>query len=411
MTNIIFEKTLSTPEKIALMQEDARFDVADNDTDCVPDLSLIKTEIKSCGNPPTAPKVFLSNDCIFNCAYCGCRNGRDCEHRYANTPKEMADIAIRTANESGQKVFITSAIYNNPDYTEELIIETMKIMRLNMGYKGYIHAKIMPGTDPELIRKAGMYANRLSVNIEVAQSEGYAKIAKNKNRSNILTPMNQISSLIKAAKSDHSPYAPCFARSQTTQLMAGSTDEDDFTVLNLSKALYQKYDLSRVYYTAFQYRHPAEGYDDLPLISTPKWRMKRLYQADRLMQLYGFTPEEITPKAEPNLSRDLDPKAAWAMRNLHLYPVEVNTADYELLLKIPGIGITYANRIIKARKYCRITHDVLRSLGVSLKRSRHFLLADGKFSGEKSDDPGILYGFLSTPLDDTMFFVNRIEDS
>lgn len=193
-------------------------------------------------------------------------------------------------------------------------METLRIMRQDLGYRGYIHAKIMPGTDPALIHQAGLYANRLSVNIEVARSEGFAKIARNKTRDNILKPMGQISAQIRRAREEAGRFRPAFATSQTTQLMAGSTGEDDKTILTLSQALYKTYGLSRVYYTAFQYRHPAAGYADLPPVSTPLWRMRRLYQADRLMQVYGFTAEEIAPDDAPNLEEDLDPKAAWALR-------------------------------------------------------------------------------------------------
>jgi predicted DNA-binding helix-hairpin-helix protein len=340
----------------------------------------------------------MSNDCIFNCAYCGCRAGNDTRRCYTNIPRELAQIAVDEAVKNGHGVFISSAIYKNADYTTELIVETLKCIRRVLGYKGYVHAKIMPGTDPGLIRLAGLYANRLSVNIEVAKSEGYQVIARDKNKNSILRPMGQISRLIKEAKAEQSAYKPGFASSQTTQMMAGSTNEDDYTILNLSHALYGKYQLARVYYTPYQYRRQAEGYEERPAVSTPYWRMTRLYQADRLMQLYGFQPEEIAPGDAPNLVNDFDPKAAWALRNLHLFPVEVNTADYEMLIRIPGIGITYAKRILAARRQCRVTHDVLRKLGVSLKRSRHFLTADGKFDGVDTSSPILYAQVLHSPL-------------
>jgi len=399
MANVIIKNNLTMEEKINLMQQDAMFDVTDNDTACIPDFSSIKNETKAKPAPAKVPKIFMSNDCIFNCAYCGCRASNDFRHCYNNSPKEMAQIAVDEANRNGHGVFISSAIFKSADYTTELIIETLKNIRNNFGYKGYVHAKIMPGTDMELIQLAGTYANRLSVNIEVAKSEGYEKIAKNKTKENILTPMRQISQLITAAKSEKSRYAPHFATSQTTQLMAGSTGENDFDILQLSKAMYNKYNLSRVYYTSFQYKNLAKGYDHLAPVTVPSWRMKRLYQADRLMQLYDFTPEEIAPNSAPLLESDLDPKAAWALRNIHLYPIEVNTADYEMLLRIPGIGVTYATRILKARKYCKISHDVLKALGVSLKRSRHFLTCDGKFQGEKCESIDIYRSLLAHPLD------------
>ncbi len=384
----IKDHSLSTEDKIFQMQEDARYDVADpqlyygseqSDQEVLPEPSMF-ADIHSKPAPPHVPKVFLSNKCSFNCAYCGCRASRENTSRYCNTPREMAELALATAKDNGHGVFITSAIYQNANYTEELIIETLRILRKELFYEGYVHAKIMPGTDPALIAKAGRYADRLSVNIEVARNAGYERIARQKNKENILTPMQQISDLVRSAKQYKSYGAPIKARSQTTQLMAGSTEETDRIIMNLSGALYKKYNLSRVYYTAFHYENPAKGYD-IPYTVTPLWRVRRLYQADRLMQLYGFTMEEVTPEEAPNFTRDMDPKISWALRNIHLFPVEVNTADYEQLLRIPGIGLTYAQKIIRARRYGTVTHQTLRKIGVVLKKSSYFITCNGKYEG------------------------------
>lgn len=400
MANIIYGKSIDMEEKFRLMQENARYDVLNSIEACTPDLSDIKQEIRSKKALPKVPKIFLSNECIFNCAYCGCRSGNECKQTYQTTPRELAELSIKIAKDYKSGIFLSSAIYRTPDYTGELINETLRIIRQEHGYKGYLHAKVMPGTNMELIRIAGQYADRLSVNIEVAKSEGYSKNAINKNKNNILTPMGQISNLIKAAKAEKAYASPKFATSQTTQLMLGSTGEDDYTVLNLSRALYKKYGLSRVYYTAFEFKNIAAGYDNLPFTKTPLWRVHRMYQADKLMQVYGFTAEDIAPEAARNLQRDLDPKAAWALRNLHLFPIEVNKAHYEELLKIPGIGVTYAERILKARKQCIVTHDILKSLGVSLKKSKHFITCNGKFAGNASGDRSVLYGLLADiPVD------------
>ena len=391
---MILRQSYDLGEKLIQMREDARYDVSDNDNACIPDLSVLKTSIQSKAAPPKVPKVFLANDCVFNCAYCNCRASNECKRRYVMAPRELADVAVREALRNRRGIFITSAIYKNADYTEELIIETLKIIRHEHMFGGYVHAKIMPGADPRLIREAGKYADRLSVNIEVAKSEGYRMIAKQKNKSNILTPMGQISDMISEARLNGGWHQPRFATSQTTQLMAGSTGEDDRTILVLSSALYRKYGLKRVYYTAFHYGQPAAGYD-LPIIETPSWRMSRLYQADRLMQLYGFMPGEIVPEHAPNLMEDIDPKAAYALRNLHLFPVEANTADYETLLRVPGIGITYAKRIMEARRHCTVTFDVLKKIGVSLKRCRYFLLCGGKAAENMNLDPVTLRSLLS----------------
>lgn len=388
MLYITHDHELSLADKIRLMQEDARFDVADQpeaagrshpEEESIPDPSIFE-DIHAKKTPPKVPKVFLSNHCSFNCAYCSCRASRDTGARYCNSPREMAEIALKQAGNGGHGIFITSAIYKNADYTQELIIETLRILRKELFYEGYIHAKVMPGTNPFLIEKSGQYANRLSVNIEVAQNAGFERVARQKNKENILTPMLHISNLVRNARQFKSRSYPLRAKSQTTQLMAGSTGESDRTILLLSKALYKKYDLSRVYYTAFHYTNPARGYD-LPFTATPLWRVWRLYQADRLMQLYGFTPEEITPEEAPDFQADLDPKLGWAIRNIHLFPIEVNTADYEELLRIPGIGLTFAQKIIRARSCGTVTHQTLRRIGVALKKSSYFITCGGKYEG------------------------------
>lgn len=391
MVYITPDHSLSMKDKLALMQEDAMYDVADpqlsygadaSEQECIPDPSMF-SDIHAKQTPPTVPKVFVSNKCSFNCAYCGCRASRENNSRYCNTPREMAEIALTQAKNNGHGVFITSAIYQNANYTEELIIETLRILRKELFYNGYVHAKIMPGTDPSLIEKAGMYANRLSVNIEVAQNAGYQRVAKQKNKENILTPMLQISNLVRSARQYKTKGNPIIAKSQTTQLMAGSSEETDRTIMNLSKAMYKKYELSRVYYTAFQYKNPAKGYDELPYTATPVWRVRRLYQADRLLQLYHFTPDDITPEEAPNLTAEHDPKMSWALRNIHLFPVEVNTADYEELLRIPGIGLTFAQKIIRARRYGTITHQTLRRIGVYMNKSTYFLTCNGRYEGKE----------------------------
>lgn len=391
MTNMILKKDISAAEQIAIMANDARYDVADS-SDCL-DMDIV-LGIKSKAAPPKVPKVFLSNDCVFNCAYCGCRVSTD-GRRYCNSPRELAKLAVSEAAAKRQGIFITSAIHKNADYTQELILETLKVIRNEFSYTGYVHAKVMPGADPLLIERAGQYADRLSVNIEVARSEGYSMVAKQKNKQNILTPMKHISDLITAAKSEKSHRASKFATSQSTQLMAGSTGEDDRTILTLSQALYKKFNLKRVYYTAFQYREPAIGYQLEP-VSTPRWRMHRLYQADRLMELYGFKPDEITPESEANLEPDIDPKAAWSLRNAHLFPIEVNTADYEELIRIPGIGTVYAKRILEARRYCRITFDILKGIGIPLVKSAHFITCGGKHTGISGSDTSKLRKLLAS---------------
>ncbi len=381
MANLLFQQDVSFEEKLKMMHESAKFDISDDDALAngyyagSPDIRNIHAP----PSPPKVPKLFMSNDCIFNCAYCTCRSSRDCSRRYTNSPGEMARIAVETGKSNGHGVFLTSAIYRNPDYTEELIVETLRRMRKEYGYKGYIHAKIMPGADPKLIEEAGYLADRLSVNIELPKSEGYALIARQKNKTSILRPMAYINEKIKESRLEKSLNARKFARSgQTTQVMVGTMCESDRVLISLAEAVYKKYDLRRVYYSPF---NPVQDYEHLPSAPTPKWRARRLYQADRLVQLYGFKADELAPEEHPNFDLGLDPKAGWALRNLNLYPVEVNIADYELLIRVPGIGVTSARKILQVRRYRRLTHETLSQMGISLKKAKFFITCSGKYTG------------------------------
>lgn len=408
MSNIIIHKALDTEDKISLMEEDAKYEVA-NDADAENTALICAGQVKGQRSPAKIPKMFLASKCVFNCAYCGCRCGREGRDDYCNTPAELARLSVDAAKNNGHGVFVTSAIYRNADYTQELLAETVRIMREELGYSGFLHAKVMPGADPLLIEKTGRYASRLSVNIEVARSSGYAHIAKQKNKTNILTPMKDISDLISNAKYEKLR----FATSQTTQLMAGSTHEDDRTIMKLSEALYSKYRLKRVYYTAFNYRHEAKGYEneDIPSSPTPYWRVARLYQADRLLQLYGFSPDDVTPADSPYLESDIDPKSSWALRHLDIYPVEVNKADFETLISVPGIGITYAKRIIEARRHCTITHEMLRKMRVALKRSIYFITCNGRYEGKNVLTSLNIRDYLTTGQEQLSIYDSLIADT
>ncbi len=396
MSNIIINEKPDTEKLIHLMRKDSEYEVS-GDSDAEQIAILCASDIKAPPNPPKIPKMFLASGCVFNCAYCGCRASNAGKNTYCNEPRELAEIASNEGKRNGHGVFLSSCIYKNADYTQERIAECVKIMREEYNYRGYLHAKIMPGADPKLIEKTGLYANRLSVNIEVAKSEGYKHIAKQKTRTNILTPMGQASSMIYESKEEKRK----FATSQTTQLMAGSTDEDDRTIMILARAMYDKYRLARVYYTAFRFKYEAIGYEEenIKLKQTPYWRMARLYQADRLLQLYGFTPDDVTPENYNLLEQDIDPKAAWALRHLDIYPAEVNTADFETLIRVPGIGITYAKKILEARKHCKITFDVLKQMRVALKRCKYFITCNGVYEGKNVLDSPDIRKYLVTGLD------------
>ncbi|MCI8553335.1 MAG: putative DNA modification/repair radical SAM protein [Clostridiales bacterium] len=390
MAAFIRREPLSWEEKLQDMRESARFDVGDGDADAEnaiaeqfpPRTSAPPARPSSLQRPPLIkqPKVFVSNDCAFNCSYCGCRCSRS-RPRYTNSPEEMARLSLSAAcNHPHRGVFITSAVCRNADYTEEMIVETMRLMREKYGYTGYIHAKIMPGADPALIEQAGWLADRLSVNIELPHSDGYAVIARQKTRRSILAPMGGISRMIRERQGERNDKGRLFAGAgQTTQLIVGAMNENDRASLRLAEALYQKYRLRRVYYSAFG--AGDEAFDFLPSVSTPKWRSRRLYQADRLMQLYGFSMEELTPEEAPNLPMDLDPKSAWALRHREQFPIEINRADFEMLLRVPGLGITSAKRILHARRLHTLTPELLRQLKIPLARAKYFITCNGRYEG------------------------------
>jgi len=290
---------------------------------------------------------------------------------------------------------LSSAVYKNPNYTMELLMTTVKKLREEYQFNGYIHLKAIPGADPLLIAEAGKYVDRMSVNIELPSSVGLQLLAPQKNRDSIIRPMGFIHSKILQAKEEKKLYrnAPLFVPAgQTTQLIVGATPDNDLKILRLSESLYKHFSLKRVYYSAYV---PVTQHPNLPVIASPPlMREHRLYQADWLLRFYGFKSEELLDESHPMLDSEIDPKSAWALRNLHLFPVEVNRADYEMLLRVPGIGVRSAKRIIAARRYSSIDYETLKRLGVVLKRARHFITCCGKFYGEKNINELTLYQML-----------------
>jgi putative DNA modification/repair radical SAM protein len=389
MANLILPPDLSVADQLKRMAESAKDDLSDDEAES---RSHFETEeiagIRAPAAPPKVPKIFLSNLCVNDCQYCCMRASRESRHKYVHEPSELARLAAAAARDNGHGIFISSAVWRSSDQTEERIVETLRVLREDLHYPGYVHAKIMPGADPKLIEAAGWLADRLSVNIELPRSEGYATIARQKTRDNILGPMNDIAERVAGYRGRSGRNGRRFARSgQTTQIMVGAMREDDRTQVVLAEAMYRKYDLRRVYYAGFG---PVQECDCLPSERTPAWRTRRLYQADRLLALYGFRADEVTPAADPSLAEDIDPKAAWALRHLDLYPLEINRASYEELIRIPGIGITSARKIQEARKARTLTFDLLAKMGVPLKRGRYFMTCDGKYQGGNAlDGPGL----------------------
>jgi len=328
-------------------------------------------------------KILLTNWCVYDCAYCVNRTSSDVE-RAAFTPEEVADLTINFYRRNYiEGLFLSSAVFRTPDHTMELIIRTISLLRNEHRFNGYIHVKAIPGADARLIEQAGALADRMSVNIELPSSRSLKLLAPQKNRDNVLKPMSLISSRIHAGRLENrnAADAPKFVPAgQSTQLIVGASPESDYSIIKLSENLYEKYSLKRVYYSAYV---PVSNSPLLPSIRfSPLLREHRLYQADWLLRFYGFRAGEILSERSPALDLNFDPKTNWALNNLDFFPVEINRASYRDLLRVPGIGMTSAKRIISARWVRSLDISELKSLGVVLKRAQYFITCRGRYSGD-----------------------------
>ena len=323
-------------------------------------------------------KVLFTNYCINDCKYCHCRNSNDIP-RAAFTPRELAELFINFYKRNYvEGLFLSSGIIKSPDYTTELLIQTIEIIRREYGFSGYIHVKAIPGTDKRLIYALGLLCDRMSANIELPSEESLKLLAPQKTREKVLSPIRQIQAGIINNKNELTLYkhAPSFVPAgQSTQMIVGATGDSDYKILRLTEGLYNLYNLKRVYFSAYI---PLGNHPALPKSSPPLLREHRLYQADWLLRFYGFKAEEIITEEKPFLDTLLDPKCNWAMNNLHLFPVEVNKAPYEMLLRVPGIGVKSARRIMVARRGVSLDFDDLKRLGVVLKRAAYFITCKGK---------------------------------
>ncbi|NTW56677.1 MAG: putative DNA modification/repair radical SAM protein [Chlorobiaceae bacterium] len=324
-------------------------------------------------------KILLSNDCIYDCAYCVNRSSNPVE-RASFEAREVVDLTMEFYRRNYiEGLFLSSAVMKSPDQTMERMISVVETLRTEERFRGYIHLKIIPGSSPELVRKAGLHADRISVNIELPSHESLKRLAPQKEKFSILEPMSLIGKEITESLVERraSRKAPKFAPAgQSTQMIVGASPESDFQILRLSEGLYRKMNLKRVYYSAFV---PVNHDNRLPVLAAPPLlREHRLYQADWLLRFYGFTATEILSDDMPNLDESFDPKTAWALRHPDFYPVEINRADYATLLRVPGIGVTSARRIIAARRFSVITPEGLRKIGVVMKRAKYFITCSGR---------------------------------
>ena len=396
---------METMQKLSILADAAKYDVA-----CTS--SGIKRRAKhgSLGNASPAGcchsfsadgrcitllKVLMTNVCICDCAYCVNRKSNDVV-RAAFDPRELADLTIAFYRRNYiEGLFLSSGVIVSPDYTSELMERTLRILREEYRFRGYIHAKAVPGTSPELVARIGRLADRMSVNLELPSPESLALLAPDKSQHDIVAPMRQIRDSIatdadtRALMRKRMTYAtqiavprkerPFSPAGQSTQMIIGATPESDFQILSLSAALYRTMSLKRVFFSAYL---PVSSDKRLPQGAEVQLnREHRLYQADWLLRFYGFDVTEIIDAEHPFLETDVDPKVNWALNHLDVFPIEVNTAPLEVLLRVPGIGAVGARKIITARKARSLGEAELRKLGIAYKRARYFITAGGRYCG------------------------------
>ncbi|MCC8153086.1 MAG: putative DNA modification/repair radical SAM protein [Tannerellaceae bacterium] len=320
-------------------------------------------------------KIMMTNYCIFDCAYCINRRSNDIP-RATLSVQELIDLTVEFYKRNYiEGLFLSSGVINNADYTMERMVRVIKELRQVHRYNGYIHMKSIPGASREMVAEAGLYADRLSVNVEIAKEDNLKLLAPEKDHQSVFKPMHYIGQGMLESKDERRKlrYAPRFAPAgQSTQLIVGATDESDKEILQLSTNLYQRPGMKRVYFSGFI---PVNSYDNrLPALKqAPLVRENRLYQADWLMRFYGFQANEIVDDAYPNLDLEVDPKLAWALRHPEQFPVDLNTADYSLILRVPGIGVKSAKLIVVTRRHGRITASTLKKIGVVMKKAQYFI--------------------------------------
>jgi len=343
-------------------------------------------------------KVLMTNACAYDCKYCVNRKSNDTP-RASFTPRELAELTINFYRRNYiEGLFLSSGVLKSPDYTSEQMIEVLRILREEYGFSGYIHAKAIPGTDSTLIAQLGLLADRMSVNIELPSQSSLQKLAPDKSKHSILAPMGYIKNRIQENSTDiiKYRYAPKFVPAgQSTQMIIGATPDTDFQILNLTEGLYKKYKLKRVFFSA--YMAVAEN-TLLPTLDTkpPLLREHRLYQADWLLRFYGFTANELLDEQHQSFNPYIDPKGNWALNHMEFFPMNVNRAPYSDLLRVPGIGVNSAQRIITARRTATLNFDGLKKLGVVLKRAQYFITCGGKVpSGLKITQDTVLQSLMS----------------
>jgi len=404
------QETISMYEKLNILTDAAKYDVActssgterHNDGTGMGNCqqSGICHSFSADGRCISLLKILFTNECIYDCKYCINRRSNDVR-RTSFTPDEICTLTMEFYRRNYiEGLFLSSGILKSPDYTMELIYAALWKLRHEHRFQGYIHVKTIPGTNPEIVRRMGLLADRMSINLELPTAESLRALAPHKNRKNILTPMRLVQNGMEENKQELVLYknAPKFVPAgQSTQMIIGATPETDFQIMQVTQSLYQKFELKRVFYSAFVHVNedaslPARTDEGPPLL-----REHRLYQADWLLRYYHFQAEELLSEENPNFNVLFDPKCNWALKHLEQFPVEVNRAEYKVLLRVPGIGYKSASRIVQARRYGTLDFTDLKKIGVVLKRALYFITCNGKMMyPTKVEEDYITRNLLST---------------
>ncbi len=387
---MITRESMTLMEKLQILADAAKYDVA-----CTSSGIDRKSGGQGIGNSIAAGichsfsgdgrcisllKVLYTNECVYDCKYCLNRVSNDIV-RASFTPEEISRLTIEFYRRNYiEGLFLSSGVKGSPDETMEELIRSAEILREHYHFQGYIHLKAIPGASPDLIRRAGYLADRMSVNLELPTAEGLKRLAPHKSRKTILRPMKQIQLQREANKEELAVYrhAPRFAPAgQSTQMIIGASGESDFQIISAAESLYRNFSLKRVFYSAFVSVNQDKALPVLPQ-GPPLLREHRLYQADWLLRFYGFEAKELLSERRPNFNLFLDPKCDWAVGHLEFFPVEINRADYRTLLRVPGIGEKSARRIVGARRYHSLDFHDLKNMGVVLKRAVYFITCRGR---------------------------------
>ncbi len=418
--DIKIAQEMSIKEKLGILSDAAKYDVA-----CTSSGVARNGDGKGIGNTTAGGichsfaadgrcisllKILFTNECIYDCKYCLNRRSNDVK-RASFTPDEVCELTMQFYRRNYiEGLFLSSGILYSPNYTMELIYQTIFRLRTVHNFQGYIHVKAIPGADPALIQKTGLVADRMSVNLELPTAEGLKTLAPNKHRKNILAPMRQIQTGIAENKNELTIYrhAPKFVPAgQSTQMIIGATPESDYQIMAVAENLYQKFDLKRVFYSAFVHVNDDKALPALPG-GPPLLREHRLYQADWLLRFYGFSAGELLDEKRPNFNILLDPKCDWALRHLEYFPMEINRIDYQMMLRIPGIGVKSAQRIVQARRMARLDFADLKRIGVVLKRALYFITCNGRMMYPTKIEEDYITRNLLTVKEKLPFDVNGI---